>query len=173
MGMNYRKLIRRRFVLGATATTVAMAGCTGGADPEGEDEASGSSGSGSSGHPGSENSESASGKSGDAESEETIADATRGDYARASVVHEQEYDGETVQVVGLEGAELPIYRLWLPHGSGGQRLYYPVEMDTLTSIVRLDDENRTVTLCAEATLTAAETIRTSLRPNPDTTIESV
>jgi hypothetical protein len=98
-----------------------------------------------------------------------IADAVAGDFSPFEVVYELEYAGETVRVVGLPDAELAVYRLWLPYD--GQ--YYPVEIEVLTSILRLDDDNRQELLCLDAIQTATETVQTSLRPNPETTIESV
>lgn len=107
------------------------------------------------------------------EVDEQIADATSGQYNPTEVLDAQEYDGETVRIIGIAAAEsVPIYRLWLPHGPAGERLYYPVEIDVLTSILRVGDDG-TDLLCLEETLTATETVRGSLRPNPDTTIESV
>jgi hypothetical protein len=101
--------------------------------------------------------------------DEEIADSVSGEFSPFEVVHEQEYAGETVRIVGVSDAELAVYRFWLPHD--GQ--YYPVEMDVLTSILRFDEQNRQVLLCLDAIQTATETIRTSLRPNPETTIETV
>lgn len=102
-----------------------------------------------------------------------IADATAGASNPASVLYEQEYDGETVRVVGIAAEEsVPIYRLWLPHGPAGDRRYYRVEIDVLTSILRVGDDG-TDLLCLEETLAATETVRESLRPNPDTTIGEV
>lgn len=101
--------------------------------------------------------------------EEEINSAVSGEYSPFEVVHEIAYAGETVRIVGFPDAELAVYRFWLPHD--GQ--YYPVEMDVLTSILRLDEQNRQVLLCLDAIQTATETIRTSLRPNPETAIDSV
>ncbi|MEF8870888.1 MAG: hypothetical protein V5A41_04590 [Haloarculaceae archaeon] len=98
-----------------------------------------------------------------------IADAVSGQYSPFEVVHELEYAGETVRIVGFPDAELGFYRLWLPHE--GQ--YYPVEIDVLSSILRFNDQNEQELLCLDPIQTATETVRTSLRPNPATTIDSV
>jgi hypothetical protein len=107
-----------------------------------------------------------------AEADEQVADATSGEYNPTEIVHEIEYDGETIPIVGFPDAELAVYRLWLPY-EGTETVYYPVEIDVLSSILRLDDENKQELLCLDAIQTATETIRTSLRPNPETTIEDV
>lgn len=101
--------------------------------------------------------------------DEEISDAVSGEYSPFDVVHELDYAGDVVRVVGVPDAELAVYRFWLPYE--GQ--YYPVEIDVLTSILRLDEDNRQELLCLDAIQTATETVRTSLRPNPETTIDSV
>ncbi len=102
--------------------------------------------------------------------DENISDAVSGEYTPFAVVRELEYAGETVRVVGLPDAELPSYRFWLPHGADGTQ-YYPVEVDTLTSILRTGEEGADRLLCVESTVAAVETIVTSLEPNPETTID--
>lgn len=101
--------------------------------------------------------------------DEEIADAVSGDFSPFEVLHELEYAGETIRVVGFPDAELAVYRFWLPHGDR----YYPTEIDILTSILRLDEDGRQELFCLDAIQTATETVRTSLRPNPETTIDSV
>ncbi|MFC7131701.1 MULTISPECIES: hypothetical protein [Salinibaculum] len=106
------------------------------------------------------------------EVDEEVADATSGDYNPAEVVREVTFAGEPIPVVGFPDAELATYRMWLPY-EGAENVYYPVEMDTLSSILRRDDEGEQVLLCLDGIQTMTETILTSLRPNPDTTIEEV
>jgi hypothetical protein len=107
------------------------------------------------------------------EVDEEIASGTEGQYARFQVVGEQEFDGETVRVVGISDSDPSFYQMWLPYGPADQRQYYSLTINTLTSILRLNEDNVSVTLCNEPVYTAADTVRESLRPNPDTTIEEV
>jgi hypothetical protein len=102
-----------------------------------------------------------------------IAAVTDGQYARFEVVDEQAFDGETVPVVGISDADPSFFALWLPHGPADQRKYYSLTISTLTSILRLNDDNQSVTLCDDPVHAAVETVRESLRPNPGTTIEEV
>ncbi|QSG04392.1 hypothetical protein HSR121_0031 [Halapricum desulfuricans] len=99
-----------------------------------------------------------------------IAAGTEGQYARFEVVSEQEFDRETIQVVGISDTDPSFYQMWLPHGPADRRQYYSLTINTLTSILRLNEDNQSVTLCDDPVHTAAETVRESLRPNPDTTI---
>jgi len=107
-----------------------------------------------------------------AEVDETIADSTSGSYARVEVLDEQSFDGESVRFVGFPDAVLPYYEAWLPYGDGEAR-YYQLQMQLLTSITRLDEDNVARELCVEETVSGIETVRESLRPNPDSTIEEV
>ncbi|MEF8881100.1 MAG: hypothetical protein V5A34_01070 [Halapricum sp.] len=102
-----------------------------------------------------------------------IAAGTEGQYARFEVVGEQEFDGEMIRVVGISGSDPSFYQMWLPYGPADRRQYYSLTINTLTSILRLNEDNESVTLCDDPVYTAAETVRESLRPNPDTTIEEV
>ncbi|WP_340098918.1 twin-arginine translocation signal domain-containing protein [Salinibaculum salinum] len=102
-----------------------------------------------------------------------IASGTEGQYARFEVVGEQEFDGETVRVVGISDSDPSFYQMWLPYGPADQRQYYSLTINTLTSILRLNEDNESVTLCNDPVYTAAETVRESLRPNQDTIIEEV
>lgn len=104
------------------------------------------------------------------EVDEEIASGTEGQYARFQVVGEQEFDGETVRVVGISDSDPSFYQMWLPHGPADQRQYYSLTINTLTSILRLNEDNKSVTLCNDPVYTATDTVRESLRPNPDTTI---
>jgi len=107
-----------------------------------------------------------------AEVDKAVADNTSGQYNPAEVVHEQEFNGETVRVIGLADAALPYYEMWLPYGDDEAR-YYPVSLQLLTSIIRLDGDNVARELCLDATVDGAETVRRSLRVNPDSTIGEV
>lgn len=107
-----------------------------------------------------------------AEVDETIADSTSGSYARVEVLDEQSFDGESVRFVGFPDAVLPYYEAWLPYGDGEAR-YYQLKMQLLTSIIRLDEDNVSRELCVEETVAGIETVRESLRPNSDSTIEEV
>ena len=107
-----------------------------------------------------------------AEVDEAVADRTSGDYAVAEVLDEQEFGGETVRFVGFADAALPYYETWLPYGGGDAR-YYPVTLELRTTIFRLDDDNVARELCVDATVEGIETVRRSLRPNPDSTIDEV
>lgn len=102
-----------------------------------------------------------------------IAAGTDGQYARFKVVDEQEFDGETVRVVGISESNRSFFQMWLPYGPAEQRQYYSLTINTLTSILRLNEDNESVTLCNDPVYTAADTVRESLRPNPNTTIEEV
>jgi hypothetical protein len=104
-----------------------------------------------------------------AQVDDEIADAVSGDFSPFEVVYELDYADETVRVVGFPDAELAVYRFWLPHDG----LYYPVEVDVLSSILNRDEEGQQVLLCLDEIQTMVETVRTTLRPNPETTIESV
>ncbi|MEF8814976.1 MAG: hypothetical protein V5A55_14365 [Halovenus sp.] len=99
-----------------------------------------------------------------------IAAGTEGQYARFEVVGEQEFDGEALRVVGISDSDPSFYQMWLPHGPADRRQYYSLTINTLTSILRLNEDNESVTLCDDPVHTAAETVRESLRPNPDTAI---
>jgi hypothetical protein len=99
-----------------------------------------------------------------------IADMTGGDANPAEVVRELEYDGETVRLVGFPHNDLALFRLFLPHGSGGDRAYYPVEIDGLTSILRIEDGERSL-LCLSEIQAVTDRIVDSLRPNPESTID--
>ena len=107
------------------------------------------------------------------EVDQEIAAGTEGQYARFQVVGEQEFDGETVRVIGISESNRSFFQMWLPYGSADQRHYYSLTINTLTSILRLNEDNESVTLCNDPVYTAADTVRESLRPNPDTTIEEV
>jgi len=107
-----------------------------------------------------------------AEVDEAVADRTSGDYAVAEVLDEQQFDGETVRFVGFADAVLPYYEAWLPYGDGEAR-YYPVTLELRTTIFRLDDDNAAGELCVDATVEGIETVRRSLRPNPESTIAEV
>jgi hypothetical protein len=102
-----------------------------------------------------------------------IASGTESQYARFQVVGEQEFDGETVRVVGISDSDSSFYQMWLPYGPADQRQYYSLTVNTLTSILRMNEDNESVTLCNDPVYAAVETVRESLRPNPDTTIEEV
>lgn len=106
------------------------------------------------------------------EVDETVADSVSGDYARAEVLDEQQFDGETIRFVGLPDITLPYYLTWLPYGDGDAR-YYPVTLEIRTTIFRLDDDNVAQELCVDASLESIETVRRSLRPNSDSTIDEV
>ncbi|MCT9098144.1 hypothetical protein [Haloarchaeobius sp. HME9146] len=107
-----------------------------------------------------------------AQVDEAISDAVSGDYARFEVVAEQEFNGETVRVVGSPDEDVYYYKVWLPYGDGDAR-YYPLELSLMTSIVRLDEENVAQPLCVDATVASIETVRESLAVNPESTIEEV
>ncbi|MUV89260.1 hypothetical protein GJ629_04565 [Halapricum sp. CBA1109] len=102
-----------------------------------------------------------------------VTAATEGQYARFTVVDEQEFDGETVRVVGISESDRSFFRMWLPYGPADQRQYYSLTINTRTRILRLNENNESVTLCNDPVYTAADTVRESLRPNPETTIEEV
>lgn len=107
-----------------------------------------------------------------AEVDDTIADSVSGDYARAEVVDEQQFDGETIRFVGFPNTTLPYYQTWLPYGDGEAR-YYPVTLELRTTIFRLDDDNAAQELCVDTSVESIETVRRTLRPNPDSTIAEV
>jgi len=107
-----------------------------------------------------------------AEVDETVDDSVSGDYARAEVVDEQQFDGEPIRFVGFTGTVLPYYQTWLPYGDDAAR-YYPVTLELRTTILRLDDDNVAQELCVDASVESIETVRRSLRPNPDSTIAEV
>lgn len=107
-----------------------------------------------------------------AEVEEAVADSTGGEYARAEVVDEQQFDGETIRFVGFTTTVLPYYQTWLPDGDDEAR-YYPVTLELRTTILRLDDDNVARELCVDASVEGIETVRRSLRPNPESTIAEV
>jgi hypothetical protein len=107
------------------------------------------------------------------EAAENVSQATEGESATLDVVHEQEFDGETVRVLGDSGADIPTYVVWLPHGSGGDRSYYRVQLNLLSTIARTNETEAEQQLCLEESLAGIETIRESLTPNPESTIEEV
>ncbi|MEF8977116.1 MAG: hypothetical protein V5A21_12895, partial [Halapricum sp.] len=92
-----------------------------------------------------------------------------------AVVDEQAFDGETIEVLGLPDVPpsnySPAYLLFLPYGSGGSREYYPTSIVTYSDIYGLEDEERDA--CNARIRTATETVRNSLQPNTETTIETV
>ncbi|QSG04391.1 hypothetical protein [Halapricum desulfuricans] len=91
-----------------------------------------------------------------------------------AVVDEQTFDGETLEVLGFPDVPPsnypPAYVLFLPYGSGGSREYYRTSIVTYSDVYGLEDEGRDA--CNERIRTATETVRNSLRPNPETTIKT-
>lgn len=143
--MKRTTISRRRFVLGATATAATLAGCSG--SETADDENSGdTSDSGSTDAQGT--------------TEEPVGD-------------EQTFDGETVDVLGFPDTPAsnypPAYILYLPYGTGDSREYYRTSIVTYSDIYGLGDEERDT--CNELIRTATETVRSSLRPNPETTVD--
>ncbi|WP_435362022.1 hypothetical protein [Haloarchaeobius sp. DFWS5] len=102
--------------------------------------------------------------------EDAIAETTSGASNPFEVLYEQSFDGETVQVIGMDDAELPLYQMWLPYGSD-ERRYYKLRLRLTSSILRLDEDNVAQPLCVEETVAGIETIRESLTVNPETTVE--
>jgi hypothetical protein len=98
---------------------------------------------------------------------------TTRDVDRLAVVDEQTFDGETVEVLGfpdvLPSDYPPAYILYLPYGSGSNRRYYRTSIVTYTDIFGLEDEETDT--CNGHIRTAVETVRSSLRPNPETTVD--
>ncbi|WP_267643626.1 hypothetical protein [Haloarchaeobius amylolyticus] len=107
-----------------------------------------------------------------AEVDEVIAESVSGDYARGTVAHEQQFGGETVQVLGLSDTDIPFYQCWLPYGEAEAR-YHMVRLMLTTSILRVEDEEGTQPLCLAETVAGIETVRESIAPNPETTIGEV
>lgn len=110
-----------------------------------------------------------------AEFEADVEEVTTRDTEPLTVVDEQRYDGESLRVFGSSDIDddryNPIYLLYLPHGSGDQRVYYRTALVTYTDIYGLTDEQSVS--CNERIIAAARTILESLRPNPETTIDEV
>ena len=90
-----------------------------------------------------------------------------------AVVDEQTFDGEAVDVLGFPDVPPsnypPAYTLYLPYGSGDSREYYRTSIVTYSDVYGLEDEDSDA--CNELIRTATEAVRTSLRPNPETTVD--
>ncbi|WP_340098917.1 hypothetical protein [Salinibaculum salinum] len=95
------------------------------------------------------------------------------DVDRLAVVDEQTFDGETVEVLGFPDVSPsnypPAYILYLPYGSGDSDEYYRTSIVTYADIYGLEDEETDA--CNGLIRTATETVRNSLRPNPETTVD--
>lgn len=103
-----------------------------------------------------------------------VEEITTRDIDPLTVVDEQTYDGETVRVFGYadDSTAYPtLYLLYLPHGSGDGRRYYLMNLVAFSDIHGLEGEQQQS--CYARIEAAIETVRSSLRPNPQTTIESV
>lgn len=91
-----------------------------------------------------------------------------------AIVDEQTFDGETVDVLGFPDVPPsnypPAYTLYLPYGSGDSREYYRTSIVTYSDVYGLEDEDSDA--CNELIRTATETVRSSLRPNPETTVDN-
>jgi hypothetical protein len=99
---------------------------------------------------------------------------TTRDVDAFAVVDEQTFDGETVDVLGFPDVPAsnypPAYTLYLPYGTGDSREYYRTSIVTYSDIYGLEDEEGDT--CNELIRTATETVRSSLRPNPETTVDN-
>jgi hypothetical protein len=98
---------------------------------------------------------------------------TTRDVDPLAVVDEQTFDGETVDVLGFPDVPPsnypPAYTLYLPYGPGDSREYYRTSIVTYSDVYGLEDEDSDA--CNELIQTATETVRSSLRPNPKTTVD--
>lgn len=108
----------------------------------------------------------------EAEAEKT--DLLTRDVDPFAVVDEQTFDGETVDVLGFpdvpQSSYPPAYTLYLPYGSGDSRAYYRTSIVTYSDVYGLEEEDSDA--CNELIRSATETVRGSLRPNPETTVDS-
>lgn len=88
------------------------------------------------------------------------------------IVDEITYDGESLRVLGLPDEDIalyePGYTVFLPHGSGADRRYYPVGTTVFGSL-QVDDADRET--CIAALDDAQWAMLTSFEPNPDTTFD--
>ena len=92
---------------------------------------------------------------------------------RLAVVDEQTFDGETVEVLGFPDVPPsnypPAYILYLPYGPSESPEYYRTSIVTYSDVYGLEDDQRDA--CNELIRSATETVRGSLRPNPETTVD--
>jgi hypothetical protein len=99
---------------------------------------------------------------------------TTRDVDAFAVVDEQTFDGETVDVLGFPDVPAsnypPAYTLYLPYGSSDSREYYRTSIVTYSDVYGLEEQDSDA--CNELIRTATETVRSSLRPNPETTVDN-
>lgn len=88
------------------------------------------------------------------------------------VVDEITYDGERLRVLGIADEETLFYRpgltVFLPHGRGEDRRYYPVGVATFDGL-GVDESEREA--CIAAVEAGQWTTISSLEPNPETTFD--
>lgn len=82
-------------------------------------------------------------------------------------------DGETVEVLGFPDVPPsnypPAYILYFPYVSSESPEYYRTTIVTYSDVYGLEDDQRDA--CNELIRSATETVRGSLRPNPETTVD--
>ncbi|MUV89261.1 hypothetical protein GJ629_04570 [Halapricum sp. CBA1109] len=98
---------------------------------------------------------------------------TTRDVDAFAVVDEQTFDGERVDVLGFPdippSSYPPAYTLYIPYGSGDSREYYRTSIVTYSDVYGLEDQDSDA--CNELIRSGTETVRRSLRPNPETTVD--
>lgn len=102
----------------------------------------------------------------EADVEEAMPDGSgRGPVVR----YEQSFGEATIRFVGFPDPTVPYYETYLPYDGS----YYHVTLAVYTSIIRRGDGTDAGELCLDETGAAIQTVRRSLRPNPETTIDEV